>query len=262
MVQRRPRERQAAQALASPVTVPAGVTLADGLIVHADRGDVAVIEPILTDGYELNELDFVRATVRPGETVIDLGAHIGAYTLRLSRLVGPTGRVTALEPCRAHVEWLRRSVSANGFDAWTDVVQAAASHVSGRGWLRYPPSGSSTAHCRLDARETGDGEPVPTVAVDDLIAGDVHFIKVDVEGAEGRALRGATRVLERSRPTLLVELHPHLLPIVSGETPASLIAWMVSRDYECRLLGAGRPGALIADTPANGVASAVFLPKW
>jgi hypothetical protein len=69
-------------------------------------------------------------------------------------------------------------------------------------------------------------------------------------------------MLERSRPTLLVELHPHLLPIVSGETPASLIAWTVSRHYECRLLGAGRPGALIADTPSNGVTSAVFLPKW
>jgi hypothetical protein len=84
---------------------------------------------------------------------------------------------------------------------------------------------------------------------------------VDVEGAEGRALRGASRLLEHSRPTLLVELHPHLLPMVSGETPAALIAWMASLDYECRLLGAGRPGPRISDTLSNGVTSAVFLPK-
>jgi hypothetical protein len=113
----------------------------------------------------------------------------------------------------------------------------------------------------MDDRHASDGERTQTVAIDDVIDGAVRFIKVDVEGAEGRALRGANRLLERSRPTLLVELHPHLLPMVSGETPAALIAWMASLDYECRLLGAGRAGLRISDTPSNGVTSAVFLPK-
>jgi FkbM family methyltransferase len=242
------------------VNAPA-VTLADGLILHTERGDAAVVEPILADAYELNELDFVRATVRPGDAVVDLGAHIGAYTLRLARLTGPTGSVTAVEPFSAHVDCLRRSVVANGFGSWTEVVQAVASNVSGLAWLRYPPSGSSSAHCWMDDREIGDGESVRAIALDDLIEGVVRFMKVDVEGAEGRALRGARHVLERSRPTVLVELHPHLLPIVSGETPASLIGWMASLGYECRLLGAGRPGVLVSDTPSNGVTSAVFLPK-
>jgi FkbM family methyltransferase len=242
------------------VSAPAIVTL-DGLILHAERGDTAVVEPILADCYELNELDFVRATVQPGDAVIDLGAHIGAYTLRLARLVGPTGHVTAVEPVGAHVDCLRLSLSANGFESWTDVVQAAASSVGGRAWLRYPPVGSSSAHCWMDDQQAAGGEPTRTIAIDDLIEGAVRFVKVDVEGAEGRALRGASRLLERSRPTLLVELHPHLLPIVSGETPAELIAWMASLDYDCRLLGAGRPGPLVSDTPSNAVASAVFLPK-
>ncbi len=260
MVRRRQRERQAPQASPGFVSAPAIVTL-DGLILHVERGDTAVVEPILVDCYELNELDFVRAAVQPGDAVIDLGAHIGAYALRLARLVGPTGKVTAVEPFGAHVECLRRSLSANGFDSWTDVVRAAASNVSGRAWLRYPPAGSSSAHCWIDDQQAGDGEPTRTVAIDDVIDGAVRFIKVDVEGAEGRALRGATRHLECSRPTLLVELHPHLLPIVSGETPEALIAWMASLDYECRLLGAGRPGPRISDTTSNGVTSAVFLPK-
>jgi len=260
VVRRRQRERQATQAGAGFVNAPAIVTL-DGLILHAERGDTAVVEPILADHYELNELDFVRATVQPGDAVIDLGAHIGAYTLRLARLVGPTGHVTAVEPFGAHVDCLRLSLSANGFDAWTDVVQAAASNVSGRTWLRYPPASSSSAHCWMDDQQAGDGEPTRAVAIDDLIVGAVRFVKVDVEGAEGRALRGASRLLEHSRPTLLVELHPYLLPMVSGETPAALIAWMASFDYECRLLGAGRPGPLVWDTPSNAVASAAFLPK-
>lgn len=239
---------------------PTATTLADGLVIVAPRGDAAVVEPILDDRYELNELDFVRATVRSGDAVVDLGAHIGAYTLRLARLVGASGHVTAVEACGAHVEWLRKSVAVNQVEAWTDVVHAAATNLRGSAWLRHPSEGSSRAHSWLAERESGEGEPVATIRVDDVMTG-AQFIKVDVEGAEGLALRGARRVLEASRPTLLVELHPHLMPVVSGETPASLIAWLASLGYECRLLGAGRPAAEMSDTPSNAVTSAIFLPK-
>lgn len=260
MVERRKPERQAAQAAASLVSQAASSALADGLIVVAPGGD-AVVDAILEDRYELNELDFVRATVRPGDVALDLGAHIGVYALRLARLVGPTGRVIAVDASGAHVEWLRRSVEANHFQSWTEVIHAAASNVDGAMWLRHPPGDSSSAHSWLVEDVTGDAEPVRTIRVDDVIGDAVQFMKVDVEGAEGLALRGAQRLLERSRPTLLVELHPHLLRHVSGESAESLIAWVVARGYECRLLGAGRPGDTISDTPSNGVASAVFLPK-
>lgn len=261
MVQRRQPEREAPQAVAGFVSGAVAVTLADGVMLFAPRGDAAVVQPILDDHYELNELDFVRATVKPGDAVVDLGAHIGAYTLRLARLVGASGHVTAVEACRAHVDCLQKSVAANHVEPWTRVVRAAASNVSGSAWLRHPPGGSSLAHCWLGEREADQGELVQTVRLDDVMERPVQFIKVDVEGAEGLALRGAVRTIERSHPTLLVELHPHLLPVVSGETPASLIAWAVAFGYECRLLGAGRPGELISDTPSNGVTSAVFLPK-
>jgi FkbM family methyltransferase len=242
------------------VKPPAAVSLADGIVLFAPRGDTAVVEPILEARYELNELDFVRATVRPGDAAIDLGAHIGAYTLRLARLVGPSGQVTAVEACEAHVDCLRHAVAANHVEAWTAVTHAAALNVSGSAWLRHP-QGSSSAHCWIGGREAGDGESVDAIRLDDLIERPIQFIKVDVEGAEGLALQGASRTIERDRPTLLVELHPHLLPMVSGETPASLIAWLVALGYECRLLGAGRPGARISDTPSNAVSSVVFLPK-
>lgn len=260
MVQRRQPEREAAEAVTGFVSAAASHTLADGLILVAPGGD-AVVDAILEDGYELNELDFVRATVRTGDAVLDLGAHLGAYTLRLAQLVGSSGRVTAVEASAAHVAWLRQSIEANGFQRRTNVIHAAACNVAGTAWLRHPPGDSSSAHRWLGEDGAVDAEPVTTICVDDVIDGAVQFIKVDVEGAEGLALRGAQRLLERSRPTLLVELHPHLLPVVSGESAGSLIAWVVSRGYECRLLGAGQPGEPISDTPSNGVTSAVFLPK-
>lgn len=259
MAQRRSRERQATQARDLGVSEPSAVTLADGLLLYAHDGDAAVVEPILEDRYELNELDFVRATVRPGDVVVDLGAHIGAYTLRLARLAGSAGHVVAVEACAAHVACLRRSVTANRVAQWTDVVHAAASNRAGTVWLRHPAHSGSPAHGWIEAEPSEEGEPVRAVRIDDLVP-RAHFIKADVEGAEGLALRGAQQVLERSRPTLLVELHPHLLPLVSGETAASLIAWLCGFGYECRLLGAGRPTVEISDTPSHGVTSAVFLP--
>jgi hypothetical protein len=111
------------------VNAPAIVTL-DGLILHAERGDTAVVEPILADRYELNEL--TSCAVQPGDAVIDLDAHI-APTRCVSRLVGPTGHVTALgASARTSI------VFANPFRQWFRLVDGrratAASNVNGRAW--------------------------------------------------------------------------------------------------------------------------------
>lgn len=240
--------------------------LSDGLVLWADPTDEAVSLPIIEDRYELNELELVSRTVHPGNHVVDLGAHVGAYTVRLASLVGPRGHVTALEPSIAHVEALAQSVAANLFEDRTTIVHAAASDARGEGWLRRPSPGSSSAHSRLasqgDVTSSAEVERVATIRVDDLSAiGPVSFIKVDVEGAEGLALRGATRVLATDRPIILAELHPRLMPLVGGDGPAALIAEMAALGYECRLLGAGVAGEPIEDTPTDNVTSVVFLPR-
>jgi hypothetical protein len=88
----------------------------------------------------------------------------------------------------------------------------------------------------------------------------ISFIKADIEGAEPLAFRGADGLLRADRPVILSELHPLQLDRVSGVTPAQFIDEMRARGYRCHLLGAGVPGAEIADAPSNGVTSVVFLP--
>jgi FkbM family methyltransferase len=235
-------------------------TLADGLRLFIDADDEAIGRPIVEDRYELNELEFIAHTVQRGDLVADIGAHAGAYALRLARLVGSGGRVVAVEPHPDHARWLRRSIAANGLDAHVTVVEAAAGAHEGMAWLRHPPGGSSS-HSFLEPGAPADGSlPVKVVALDDLALEGVRFIKIDVEGAEGLVLAGAARTLESSRPVVLAELHPHALAVVSRESAAGLIARMARLGYECRLLGAGVPGPSIADTPSNGVTSVVFLP--
>ena len=87
----------------------------------------------------------------------------------------------------------------------------------------------------------------------------VSFIKIDVEGAEPQALRGASQLLREDRPVVISEVHPSQLERVSGMSPAGLIRQMHGLGYRCHLLGAGRLGKEIRDVHASGVTSVVFV---
>ncbi len=80
--------------------------------------------------YEHNELRNLLQRLQPGDTFIDVGAHIGYLSLPIAKRVGPSGKVIALEPSPTSLELLRRNVALNGFN-WVTVVDAAASDKDG-----------------------------------------------------------------------------------------------------------------------------------
>src|SRR6202051_3555714 len=65
--------------------------------------------------YEADEIAFVRSVLKPGDTAIDVGAHIGFFTMQMAAIVGPTGAVYAFEPFDANADLLERSIGENGF---------------------------------------------------------------------------------------------------------------------------------------------------
>ena len=239
--------------------------LADGLLLSvAEPGD-PLTHAILEDWFELNERDFIARTVHAGHHVIDIGAHVGAHTLRLAARVVPDGTVTAIEPVPVHVARLRESVGLNDLAGIVTVLQAAAGDTPGRREMIV--GGPDLASCNAWLRPDGYGEPglrtecVDVVRVDDLaLPRPQSFIKVDAEGAEGLILAGARTLLIQDRPVLLVDLHPHLLPRVSGATAQQVIHAMATLGYTCHLLGAGVAGAVIDDLPSSVVTPVVFRP--
>lgn len=174
---------------------------------------------------ELRELDRLLA---PGDVFVDVGANIGLYTLKGARLVGPTGRVLALEPGAEAYDHLVANLALNDFP-WATPLKAAASDASGEAVLHHVPLGRDPQAFSLIANERAlDGEVVETVTLDGLIARfgltRVDLVKIDVEGAEPMVLAGARTLLSRLRPAVIFECNAHIN--AGGETgEAASEAW-------------------------------------
>ncbi len=192
----------------------------------------------LTGVYEPEVTAFFRRSARPGDTALDLGAHVGYFTLLLAKLVGPRGRVVAFEPHPENFALLSKNVRENGYGN-VSLYQAAVAERSGRGWLLSEPS-SSFCHRLGQAPTDPSAIEVDTVALDEELAGlagTIRWVKMDVEGAEVAALRGMERVIQSSRPlSLVVELFPRALAR-SGSSPQELLQFLDERGFLPHRLG-------------------------
>lgn len=153
----------------------------------------------------------MRALLRPDAVVIDAGANVGLFTVLAASGVGPRGRVIACEPSPPTMSILRANVTRNRFD-WVELHEVALAEAPGRLAMQVfaPGSGFSS----FAPAEAGTEVEVEVTTLDEL-AGDrvdqTSLVKIDVEGAELRALRGASRLLEHARPDFIIELEPEHL---------------------------------------------------
>jgi FkbM family methyltransferase len=181
------------------------------------------------------ERRLIRTILFPGAVVVDAGANIGIYSRFFSDCVGSTGFVHAFEPSP---ENFRRLQSTTRKLSNVRLSQAAVGERSGRSHLylsdnlnvdhrAYPPEG--------DSRKT---VPIDVIALDDYFRpGDhVELIKLDVQGYELHALRGANRVLQENSATkVILELWPYGLR--QAATPwADLIAALEEKGMVIRQL--------------------------
>ncbi len=172
--------------------------------------------------------------LRPGDVFIDIGAHVGYYTVLAALMVGPGGKVVAFEPTPR----TRRELSSNTRDlAHVTVVPAAAwdspARLTLRDFGRRQSSFNSVLAPRMTKAIAHQSIEVDAVAVDDwLDAHGVlpHFIKIDAESAEHRVIRGLARTIERCHPILSVEIGDYDLPDVP--TSAELIRSLLAQGYD------------------------------
>jgi FkbM family methyltransferase len=238
-----------------------------GLRLVIDLADHAIGLNILRGRFELNEIEFVRRTVGPGNHVVDAGAHIGLFAMHMAAAVGPAGTVHCFEPFEANADCLALAIAENRFEGRVVLERAAVGEASGTAQLVYAPAtlnsgGAFIGAAGGDVPPGHETRPVRVVALDEYrLPRPISFIKIDVEGAEPQALRGAAGLLREDRPVILSEVHPSQLKIVSRVTPAAFIAYVAGLGYRCHLLGAGVLGPEVTDVRTNGVESVVFMPR-
>lgn len=178
--------------------------------------------------YEPEKQRFLRQHCQPGSTVLDLGAHIGLYTVLMARYVGGEGRVLAFEPTPETRRHLRRTIRLNHLGN-VDIHEEAVSASTGAAFLNDTGDPVSNANSLAPIQRTRSQLAVRATSLDDLVAtanaswfpGRVSCIKIDIEGAEVDALQGATTLLERDRPALAIEIHPAQLHLL-GREPVEL----------------------------------------
>ncbi|MBN2405879.1 MAG: FkbM family methyltransferase, partial [Coriobacteriia bacterium] len=187
---------------------------------------------------EWDELLFMTRYLRAGDGVIDAGANIGLYTLLAAPIVGPEGSVDSFEPGTIAAERLKENIELNGFEH-VYLHQAAVSDSAGMvsfvaGWdvsNSMIPEGVSKAGSLL----------VTATTLDDSLTKRVYaYAKLDVEGAEGLVLRGASRMLaDHNPPVWQVELCKHMLKRF-GTNPGEIIAMFQTNGYVMASYDAGR----------------------
>jgi len=229
--------------------------LPSGLKLWIDLGDSGVSLGCLSGMYEGDETAFILNTVKEGDTFVDIGANIGWFAVQAAHNVGPKGRVIAIEPRAQTGSYLARSLQANGFSDSTEVHHCAVGTEAGRfsiGWDNSAgnPGGTwslPTKEIQQEFRDVGFRvEDVEVKTLDSIVADrKVDVIKIDIEGAEGLALRGASKTLAQSRPIILSEMNFSLLPKISGFSAGDYVRWMAEQGYRCHALEAGKAGPVL-----------------
>ena len=233
------------------------------LVVDSD--DSLVTPEIVRQG--MWEPDVHRALERAlfaGATFVDVGANIGYFTVLAAKLVGPTGRVFAVEPDEVSVALLRRNIERSGCRNVT-VLPLAAGADSRTARLVRSPDGRSGSAIRDDAR---DGVDVPIEPLDVLLEGaSVDVLKVDAEGSEPLALIGAAETIRSTdRVIAIVEFRPTLPQ--GGFTPREALDLYESLGFSLNLLRANgtarRASAveLVATRPASRCLNLVLVKGW
>lgn len=159
------------------------------------------------------EFELQQALVRflsPGDSFLDVGAHLGFLSLLASRRVGPSGKVVAFEPLPANLAGLRRNLVANPQEqSRIQLEPVAVGSVASGSITLFAGSGATptaSSRARVGAPITVASTCLDEVAATNALTGRI-CCKVDVEGAAGDVVGGARGLLRDHRPILLIELH-------------------------------------------------------
>lgn len=226
--------------------------LPDGLLMDLDLTDDLELWFHYLGDYEALERAFILSALPPDGIFLDVGANVGWHTLRAARHL-TSGKVYAFEPMAASLARLRRNLELNGL-LNVEVFPFALSDVEGVAAFNREPGQTGTVSMAPRPQGLAAGW-LRCKRLDDLPQGmsphRIDVVKLDVEGAELRSLRGMFRTLSRCGwPPIVCEINPTLLRLM-GNSAAELVGELSNMGYRGHRLVDGPRLAPLGEWPGE-----------
>lgn len=203
-----------------------------------DRGISRTL--ILFGQREMEHKVMLERVLKPGMSVLDIGANIGYYALMELGMIGSNGRLIAIEPSPSNVELLKRNLALNGYDG-VEAHNAAISDSSGtRQFFLSEMSNLNTFH------DTGTGSlhlsgktvEVRTATVPEIAAGrPIDLIRMDVEGHEVEVINGLLPAVERGEMAPMIIFETHLSRYGADHDLEAPLRRLFAQGYKVKLAG-------------------------
>jgi FkbM family methyltransferase len=189
---------------------------------------------------ELEHKKMLERVLKPGMSILDIGANIGYYALMELGLIGPTGRLVAVEPSPSNVELLRRNLALNGYTG-IEVHQAAISDQPGlKPFFLSEMSNLNTFHDNGTGllHLSGKTVDVRTATVPEIMNGrPLDLIRMDVEGHEVEVINGLLPAIERGDMSPMIIFETHLSRYGADHDIEAPLRRLFALGYRVRLAG-------------------------
>jgi FkbM family methyltransferase len=215
---------------------PQRVTITGGAVMMLDITEHVQRWIYYFGVYERETVELFLRLVKPGMTVVDIGANVGQYTLLANSVVGASGSVHAFEANSRNATKLRANLAQND-SSRVEVNAVALSDTVGTVTLYSANNDNAGEHSLFQFDSTMQGEEITAITLDHYVASAafgssrrVDVIKIDVQGAEAMVLRGAETTLRTHQPLIICEFEERWLQGM-GSSTVELKAWLRSLGY-------------------------------
>ncbi len=187
------------------------ITLDDGTEICAPEQVKLMTHFVLEEqgGWFEDEINFVRAFIKPGMQVLDIGANYGLYSTVIASKLKPDGRLWCFEPTQDTADALRKTIKQNHFEDTIELIQAGLSDHQGQATFYTSPNAELNSLTETEST-TGEKQTIDLLTLDYCCEKyqwqHLDFIKLDAEGEELNILKEAKHTLARCSPLVMFEL--------------------------------------------------------
>jgi FkbM family methyltransferase len=187
--------------------------------------------------YEKDNYSFLQKTVKPGMHILDIGAHLGLFSVASSQLTGPKGNIICFEPTPGTYAVLKETLRLNHTSNVT-ALQAAVSNKEGTATFYVSGTAGCNSNSLVNNKQSSSYE-VRLVTIDGIVKEyslQPSLIKIDAEGAELDVLKGGIKTFRDLKPILILGLHPDFI-VQKGDSLEAIWDLLQQQGYEVEMEG-------------------------